>query len=297
MLAQLSLASTNNAAGTSEEVNAEIKPRLAASSYLNTAPLIWSFKYGARKNEVILIDALPSACADLLAAGRIDFGLVPAIEYQRIENAALLPGVCVGSRQKVRSVVLVSHLNNLKKVRTVALDDSSRTSATLVRIIFKEFLGFEPEWTTRSPDLKEMLRANDAALIIGDPAITFAREGLRVWDMAALWHDFTGLGFVFAMWMAAGTSGQAPAIDFLQACEEGLAQRNEIIDYYEENLGLTRSELETYLTENITFFLDDDLRKGLDLYYELAHKHALIPGLKPLNLSNAKDSIQITKSN
>ncbi len=266
-------------------MNSKTKLRLAASSYLNTAPLIWSFRHGARKDEVTLVDALPSSCANLLADGKIDFGLVPAIEYQRIENATLVPGVCVGSRQKVRSVVLVSRLNNLKKVRTVALDESSRTSATLIRIVFKEFLGFEPEWSSRYPDLKEMLRANDAALIIGDPAMTFARDGLRVWDMAALWHDFTGLGFVFAMWMAAAVnSSHSTSIDFVQACKEGLAQRSEIIDYYEKNLGLTRSELETYLTENITFFLDEELRKGLELYYMLAHKHGLIPGLKPLNL-------------
>jgi predicted solute-binding protein len=265
-------------------VNSKTKPRLAASNYLNTAPLIWSFKHGARKDLVNLVEALPSACADLLASHEVDFALVPVIEYQRIEDAVLVPAVCVGSRQKVRSVVLVSRLNNLKKVRTVALDGSSRTSAALVKIIFQEFLGFEPEWTTRSPDLKQMLHDNDAALIIGDPAMTFAREGLRVLDLAALWHDFTGLGFVFAMWMAGKSIATEPAIDFVQAAREGLAKRNEIIDSYEQSLGLSRTDLETYLTENITFFLDDDLRKGLQLYYNLAQKHGLIPGLKPLNL-------------
>ncbi|MEP6742799.1 MAG: menaquinone biosynthesis protein [bacterium] len=266
-------------------MSSETKPRLAASSYLNTAPLIWSFKNGARKHDVTLVDAVPATCADLLARHEVDFALVPAIEYQRIEDLKLVPDVCVGSHQKVRSVVLVSRLNNLKKVRTVALDDSSRTSAALVKIIFKEFLGFEPDWTTRSPDLKQMLRGNDAALIIGDPAMTFARDGLRVWDMAALWHDFTSLGFVFAMWMV-GTTRDAftPAIDFVQACKDGLAQRKEIIDHYELRLELSRAELETYLTDNITFFLDDDLRKGLELYYKLAHKHGLIPALQPLNL-------------
>ena len=266
-------------------MNSETRPRLAASSYLNTAPLIWSFKYGAHKDEVKLIEALPSSCADLVARGEVDFALVPVIEYQRIAGARLVPGVCVGSREKVRSVVLVSRLNNLKKVRTVALDESSRTSAALVKIIFKEFLGFEPKWTTRSPDLKQMLRDNDAALIIGDPAMTFARDSLRVWDMAALWHDFTGAGFVFAMWMAGANNSLAgSAIDFVQTAREGLMQRNEIIDHYERRLGLSRTELEAYLTENITFFLDDDLREGLELYYGLAHKHDLISELKPLNL-------------
>lgn len=265
-------------------MNSENRPRLAASNYLNTAPLIWSFKYGARKTQVTLVESLPSSCADLLAARETDFALVPAIEYQRIADAKLVPGVCVGSHEKVRSVVLVSRLNNLKKVRTVALDDSSRTSAALVRIIFKEFLGFEPEWLTRSPDLKQMLRDNDAALIIGDPAMTFARDGLRVWDMASLWHDFTGAGFVFAMWMAGSNRIDSPAIDFVEAAREGLSQRNEIVDHYEQSLGLSRWELEAYLTENITFFMDDDLRRGLELYYQLAFEYELIPGLKPLNL-------------
>lgn len=264
-------------------MNSRTKPRLAASNYLNTAPLIWSFKQGARKDEATLLEAVPSSCADLLSRHDVDFALVPAIEYQRIPDAALMPGACVASRQKVRSVVLVSRLNNLKKVRTVALDDSSRTSAALVRIIFKEFLELEPKWTTSSPDLKQMLHHSDAALIIGDPAMTFARDGLRVWDLAALWHDFTGLGFVFAMWMA-GKTVDVPKIDFAQVAREGLAQRNEIIDSYEQSLGLSRLELETYLMENITFFLDDELLKGLELFYSLAQKHGLIPGLKPLNL-------------
>ena len=257
--------------------------RLAASSYLNTAPLIWSFKHGSRKGEVTLIDALPSDCAQLLERNQVECALVPVIEYQRMEGVQLVPGVCVGSRQRVRSVVLVSRLNNLKKVRTVALDDSSRTSAALVKIIFKEFLEFEPEWSTRAPDLKQMLRESDAALIIGDPAMTASREGLQVWDLAALWHDFTQLGFVFAMWMQRVDADVSSQIDFVAACKEGLAQRNKIIEEYEQRLGLTRNELETYLTENITFILDEDLRKGLQLYFELAHKHGLIPVLKPLS--------------
>lgn len=257
-------------------------PRLAASTYLNTAPLIWSFKHGRRRDQVTLAEAVPSQCAELLARREVDYALVPVIEYQRLAEARLLPEVCVGSHQRVRSVVLVSRLNNLKKVQTVSLDDSSRTSAALVKIIFKEFLRFEPQWASRSLDAPDVLRDCDAALIIGDPAMTFSREGLRVWDLAALWHDFTGLGFVFAMWMTSGAGSPEP--DFAQACREGLAQRAEIVAHYEQRLGLAQAELETYLTENITFFLDDNLRRGLELYYELAWNHQLIPEVKPLNL-------------
>src|SRR5205814_8669197 len=170
---------------------------------LNTAPLIWSFLHGSQRDAVeLLTDASPARCAEMLAHGEVDAALVPVIEYQRIPDLLMVPDVCVGSRSAVRSVVLVSRLNNLKKVKRVALDKSSRTSVALVKIIFREFLGFEPQWESAAPDLPSMLTKADAALIIGDPAMKIPRDRFRVFDLATLWHEFTGFGFVFAMWMS-----------------------------------------------------------------------------------------------
>src|SRR6476659_6220545 len=127
--------------------NTENRLRIAASSYLNTAPLIWSFTHGPARNAVELFtDTAPARCASMLASGEVDAALVPVIEYQRIPDIVIIPDVCVGSKTAVRSVVLVTGKNNLKKVERVALDESSRTSAALVKILFREFLGFEPEW-------------------------------------------------------------------------------------------------------------------------------------------------------
>ena len=261
------------------------KPRLAASSYLNSAPLIWSFQHSSRRNDIELVEAVPARCGEMLAQGLVDVALVPVIEYQRIPDLVVVPGVCVGSREKVRSVNLVSKLDNLKDIRRVALDESSRTSATLVKIIFREFLGLEPEWVSSAPDLKRMLAENDAALIIGDPGMTFSTHNFKILDMASLWRRHTGHGFVFAMWMIGPTaSAEARAIDFVAACREGLARTEEIIDFYQPLLGLPREELQKYLGENLSFGIDGDLSAGLDLYYKLAYKHNLIPAVKPLNL-------------
>ncbi len=260
-----------NAYGTKEQ------PSLAASSYLNSAPLIWSFTKGSLRDSVTYIDAVPSRCADLLSTDVADFGLVPIIEYQRIPGTKLVPGVCVGSRREVRSVLLVSPLNNLKKIRSVALDESSRTSATLTKVIFKEFLGIEPTWVTSSPDVVRMLQGSDAALMIGDPAMTFPRQGLNVWDLASLWHDFTGTGFVFAMWMAKGdVRPELLSLDFTSAKEEGVNSIDQIVEEYEQRLGLTSEDLRDYLTNNVTFDLDDHLRSGMQRYFELAARHGLI---------------------
>ncbi len=269
--------------GTEEQV-----PGVAASSYLNTAPLIWSFSRGSRRGAVDLIDAVPARCASLLTTGEVDAALVPVIEYQRMSEVVVVPDVCVGSLQRVRSVVLVIKVETLKDVRRLALDQSSRTSASLLKIIFREFLGFEPEWHPAAPDVSRMLEKNDGALIIGDPAMTFAREGLRVFDLAALWREHTGLGFVFAMWMMrADASPAARRIDFASARDEGLARTDEIVDFYSPLLGLEREDLRTYLRENISFSMNDEMRAGLNLYFELAHKHGIIPAVKPLKTIDA----------
>jgi chorismate dehydratase len=262
--------------------------RIAASSYLNTAPLIWSFLYGSRRNTVELFThKAPSRCAEMLRNGEVDAALVPVIEYQRIPDAVIVPDVCVGARDAVRSVVIVSKQNNLKKIKRVALDDSSRTSVALVKIIFREFLGFEPEWQTLSPDLRSMLEHNDAALIIGDPAMKIPRDKFRVFDLATLWHDYTGLGFVFAMWMAATSQAEKiHAIDLKAVRNEGLAHLNEIAAGYEDQPALSPAEIKDYLTGNIVFQMDEKMMKGLELYFELARKHKLIEGGKPLEFSS-----------
>ena len=261
-------------------------PRIAASSYLNTAPLIWSFTGGSRRDEVRLTtDAAPSRCADLLARGRVEAALVPVVEYQRLTETAVVPGVCVGARAEVHSVVLVTRGATLEDIRSVALDTSSRTSAALVEIIFREFFKREPRLAPSAPDLSEMLDAHDAALVIGDPAMTFPREALRVYDMAALWREFTGLGFVFAMWMAhADAATRVVEIDFAGARDEGLRRVEEIAAGYEKPLGRQRAELVKYLRENICFELDDEMRAGLELFFRLAHKHGVTRENRPLKL-------------
>ncbi len=219
----------------------------------------------------------------LLSENEVAAALVPVIEYQRMADVLVIPDVCVGSKKEVRSVVLVSRRDDLKEIRSVALDESSRTSATLVRILFREFIGHEPMWESCSPDLQGMLAVHDAALIIGDPAMTFRRIGVNIWDLASLWRQFTGLGFVFAMWMIrASAKGVVRAIDFESACVEGLSQVEQIAREYASPLRLPVAELIHYLLHNITYRIDEEMRDGLELYYQLASRHGLIPSLKPL---------------
>lgn len=258
-------------------------PRISASSYSNTAPLVWSFLYGkGRGTAELIMDTAPARSAELLAQDRVDAALVPVIAYQMIDGVRVVPDVCVGARERVRSVCLVTRGCELADVRSVSLDISSRTSVTLTQLIFREFLGFEPDWSDAAPDVDSMLADSDAALLIGDPALrlTSAEPGRKVYDLAELWHQHTGLGFVFAMWM---TRRSSVPIDLAAARDEGVARIDEISANYSSDTGLSRAEMNEYLTRNISYSIDDRMMAGLELYFRLAAKHGLIAENRALN--------------
>src|SRR5262245_20190131 len=260
------------------------KPYIAASSYLNAAPLCYSFIYGAQKGRCsFLSDAAPVRCSELLVEGRADAALIPVIEYQRIPGLKVAPAACVASKRSVRSVLLASRFP-IGQVRSVALDTSSRTSAALIQIILGRFYGVSASYQAAAPNLEEMLESNDAALMIGDPAMLIDRSALHVYDLAEEWRKHTGLPFVFAFWaVRAGSTAwpgpDAPVgerIDFSAARVEGLSHAEDLARWYAQQLGLPRDELFSYLTENISYDLDDENLRGLKLYYELAVECGLI---------------------
>ncbi|HMQ04457.1 MAG TPA: menaquinone biosynthesis protein [Pyrinomonadaceae bacterium] len=270
-------------------------PRLAASSYSNTAPLIWSFLYGSNHGKVeLVLDNAPSRSSELLEQGRVDAALVPVIASQFIDGINVVPSVCVGAKERVRSVCLVTQGKGPEEVRSVALDVSSRTSVVLTKIIFREFFGFEPKWRDATPNIDAMLSESDAALLIGDPALAISRfesgasdpylkssfPDLRTFDLAELWHRHTGLGFVFAMWM---TRHKTLRIDLAAARDEGLVHIEEITGNYRGQLPLGDDEMKEYLTANISYEPDESMRKGMDLFFRLAEKNDLIPSVRSVS--------------
>jgi len=260
------------------------KPYIAASSYLNAAPLCYSFIYGRQRDRcTFLSDAAPARCSGLLAEGRADAALIPVIEYQRIHDLRVAPGACVASRRKVRSVLLASRVP-IEEIRRVALDASSRTSAALIQIILTRFYGMSASYQSAEPKLEQMLESNDAALIIGDPAMLIDRSALHVYDLAEEWQKHTALPFVFAFWAVRSDSRTWPGenspdnirIDFLEAKVEGTVHARELANIYSQRLGLSSEDLFSYLTENISYDLDGKSLEGLKLYYRYAWECGLI---------------------
>ncbi len=265
--------------------------KISAISYLNTAPLLWDFERGEAGANFTISYTIPSACAEDLRAGRADIGIIPAAAYTTVPDLVIVPDVAIAARRAVRSILLVSKMPAdlskeqwSKQVRTVALDTSSMTSVALTKILFAKWLGGERDYQPMAPHLESMLKACDAALLIGDPALQVDRTRYFTLDLAEEWKTRTDKSFVFAFWAIrkaalAGRDGAAIAQIFKQSRDHGLSPKNlEIIAQdWAPRLGLTVESMRVYLTQNIYYYLDPPSLEGLELYYRLASEIGVLP--------------------
>jgi chorismate dehydratase len=179
------------------------KLRISIVEYLNTAPLIRGFTHGPLQGKYELSFTVPSQCAEALRTGAADVAIIPAIEYQRIVSQgidlAILPDLAIASKERVRSLLLLSK-KPIEQARSIALDRSSRSTQALTRILCARLwhapgkgvsrdesgkgaardesgqVPEMPEMFEAEPRLIAMLAQADAALLIGDPALRLALE-------------------------------------------------------------------------------------------------------------------------
>ena len=270
--------------------------RISAISYLNTAPLMWDFEHGTAGADFDIAYTLPSQCAAELARGAADIGIIPAAAYATIPNLSILPGVAIASKKAVRSILLVSR-KPLDAINTVALDNSSLTSVALTRVLFEKCWGGGREFTSLSPDLDTMLATNDAALLIGDPALKVDRSQFNTWDLADEWNQFTGKPFVFAFWAVRQNAAKETRLDlasiFQQSRDHGLlpASLAEITTIWSPRLGLSKEAVHDYLSTNIHYYLDEPCIEGLRLFYRYASECGVLPRAPDLHFADAKPSL------
>lgn len=258
------------------------KLRVGIVNYLNSRPLAWGFLKGHHGDLFAPSFHPPAVVAQLLEQGSLDVGLVPSIELQRIPGLRVLPDLCVAATREVRSVLLVLG-RPLLEVRRVAVDQNSRTSVALLRILLQEVYGLTPQFLTARPQLAPMLASADAALVIGDAALRVDRERHLIMDLAAEWHQMTGRPFVFAVWaVREGVELADLPFYFKSSLRYGLASLDSLVRESAAELNLDPAEVETYLTQNLSFVLRQEQLQGLEEFFRRAHAHALTPAPRPL---------------
>jgi chorismate dehydratase len=256
--------------------------RIGAVSYLNARPLVVGLE--AHPGRFAVRYDLPSTCARLLHGGEIDLGLIPSIEYLRGDDYAMVPDCAVVSDGPVASVAIFTKVP-IGRVRTLALDTSSRTSVALTRVMTAKYFDIAPRFIDEGPDLEAMIRHADAALLIGDPAL-FAdhqRLGVEKIDLGQAWKDFTGLPFVYACWTGQPGALTADDVAILQrAREEGAAAPEVVSNGYYPHDPEKAAIGAAYLRENIRFRLGAREQAGLERFFALAAEVGVVTRAQPL---------------
>ena len=246
--------------------------------FLNARPLLAGLQAGLPAPfPYRLTTAEPAECAEEFDAGRAVAGLVPVAALPFLPMARALPGLGIAARGAAKSVLLISRVPP-EEIRTLAAHAASRTSVALARLLLAERWGARPRVVAGRPPLEAMLAENDAAVLIGDPALHIhGCSGRHEVDLAAAWVEWTGLPFVFAVWVV---GPRAPVgIDALLEGSLAYAREHwaELVPRWAESHGVGREETRRYLEETLTYRLDDADHQGLQEFFRRAAAAGVLP--------------------
>ncbi len=249
--------------------------RIGAVQYFNSKPLIEGLGDLLPSAEFSL--DFPSRLADDLADGMLDVALIPSIESFRDPAYEVISDACVATRGPVLSVKLYSRVP-IQQISRLALDTGSRTSAALVQILLSERYGVTPDVEPLPMSCPVECCTADAMLLIGDRALHTPQERFHImWDLGEEWRDWTGLPFVFALWVCRkGTATTALRDALGKSRDRGVASLQEIAAREANALSLNPLSAFRYLRENLHFHLGFSERRGLELFHHLAVNCGLV---------------------
>jgi chorismate dehydratase len=237
------------------------KVRVGAVSYLNTKPLVYGFENGLMKNEVDLLIGYPSKIAAMLLNDEIDVGLVPVAVIPEMKEYHIISDYCIGSDGEVASVCLFSEVS-LYDIKTILLDYQSRTSVALLKLLIKEYWKINVAFQNTENGYQSEISGTTAGLIIGDRALIQRAKSPFIFDLGEEWKNFTDLPFVFAAWVSNKKLDADFIKEFNEANKLGLSNLEKVV----EKNPFKPFDLHTYYTECINFELDENKKKGLELF-------------------------------
>jgi len=237
--------------------------RITAISYYNTLPFIYGLTQSGFLSGYKLNLEVPSVSARKIISNEAEIGLIPVGALPGISNYHLVSNLCIGADKDVKSVLLLTNVA-LKTIKTIYLDTDSLTSVNLVRILAQKYWKIDPQWKSISA-LKGKLAQDEGMVLIGDKTFGLSGQYPFCYDLAGEWIKYTGLPFVFAVWI----SRKPLPIDFEKSFQSALAwgvehRENSII--MAVNPHITDQELISYLKNDISYNLDEQKKKGMEMF-------------------------------
>ena len=239
--------------------------KVVSVSYLNTLPYI----QGLEKSGFKLTKAYPSRCADLLHQGETDIALIPVGALQEGLEYFILSEYGIGADGPVRTVALFGK-TPLSEWDQVVLDYQSRTSVLLTKLLFKKYWRKSIRFQKGKKGYEENLEASVGGLIIGDRAFQYEGKYPYCYDLSKAWRDWTGLPFIFAVWVSLKELPSSSLRIFSDSLESGL-QNFKI----SPSISKLSDDIESYYTDNISYRLTPRHWSAFQKYNELLGRKKL----------------------
>jgi len=241
------------------------KWRIGAVSYLNTRPLLLGMEQSPFRDSIDLVKSYPAQIAQDLLDDTIDIGLVPVAIMPLLSNPQIVSKYVIGSEDEVASVALFSQVP-MDQIEKVYLDYQSRTSVQLAKVLLAQYWKKEVEFLIATEGYINEISGTTAGVIIGDRALASLKRFIHIYDLGLAWKQHTGLPFVFAAWVANKAIPSAFIEAFDAANEYGLSHLDEVIALIPASEQVY--DLHKYYTENISYELTPEKRKGLEKFLE-----------------------------
>jgi chorismate dehydratase len=240
------------------------KLRISAVSYTNTKPFLYGLQHTDIINKIDLSLDIPSDCAQKLIDDKVDIGLIPVAATLNLPHWEIVSDYCIGAIGAVNSVFIFSNCP-IGEVTHLQLDQESRSSNNLARVLLKNFWKINPELIVNASDYTASSDPTTAFVQIGDRTFGKKDKFKYVYDLAEEWQRFTGLPFVFAAWIANKPIPADFIAEFNIALKQGLDNRRELLKTLPTYPGF---DLEDYLMNKLDFELTADKRKALYLFLD-----------------------------
>lgn len=250
--------------------------RFGCHTFLNAKPLIYALTNAIVRHNFELVFDTPAGLSEMLKERRLDMALIPSIEYARNSGLKLIRDFSISSLGTVNTVLLFSR-KEVHDIETIAVDNGSRTSVAMLKIILSERFRVNPEFIPAKPVISQMMDMADAGLIIGDNALKVNRNRFVTYDLGEEWYLLTGRPFVHALLAVREGVDLGGELETLKRAKEiGLSSINEISFAESKKLKVSREVCIDYLTKRIRYNFGDDEIEGLRHFYKLAVEHGII---------------------
>lgn len=248
------------------------KIKVGIVNYLNTAPLVYGLKNSKIIDEVELVPDYPSNLATALVNGDIDVGLVPVAVIPQLSHWWLVGDYCIGCEGAVASVCIFSDVP-IEQSKEILLDYQSRTSVELAKMLIKEYWKLDVDIVNAERGFEEHISGTTAGLVIGDRSFVQRQKSRYAYDLGEAWKSFTGLPFVFAAWI----SNKPLTVEFINSFNDANAYGIESIASVIQSLNFNKSmNLEEYFTKYISYNLDEEKRKALQIFLQYLDKNVTV---------------------